>query len=546
LISPARGLPPWLRVRLIIPLLALTPLLLALDRPVMVDDTLFLKAAAQILHDPLRPYDFVVNWYGWPEWFWDVFKNPPGVSYWLAAAQALGAKSERALHLTLWPFAIAAVVGGVRLAQRFVDEAEWVTAAWVATPAFLVSAATLMADVPALALSLWGMSLWIEGVDEDSSRLRRTGALLVGGAVIVKYTALVAVAALAAYVLVTRERDGRRGLGDLWLASLPSFGWGLLTLGTMERVHMVDALVLGGGGFDPNPGWFAHRAVALLTFLAGSGVAVVLLASGALRRAALAIAGIAVAVGVIAALATPWIWPPKALPPGTLFFVGAFAAAGALVLGRAFVESGEDRDARFLAVWAGLQILFLWLWSWTIAARFVLPLLVPVTLLLARGLARDRARRAPVMLGAAVAVSLLAAIVVLRADDFAGELPRRALPKLGAQMRAEGRRPWFVGAWGFQYYAEAAGLERVDTRGAVPKTGDLILQPYYAANNQLPPMLAGRLREVGEVTAPAPPLGLHTMNLNVAAGYHSSAYGPLPYFRAHLPAEGIKIWVVRR
>jgi hypothetical protein len=44
--------------------------------------------------------------------------------------------------------------------------------------------------------------------------------------------------------------------------------------------------------------------------------------------------------------------------------------------------------------------------------------------------------------------------------------------------------------------------------------------------------------------APAPPFNLHTMNLNVGAGLHSSVFGPLPYFPAHLPAEGIKVWLV--
>ncbi|MBI1736326.1 MAG: glycosyltransferase family 39 protein [Candidatus Rokubacteria bacterium] len=536
---------PWRRARALAPLLVLLPVLTVLDRPVMIDDTLFLKAAAQILRDPARPYDFTVNWYGWSELFWEVFKNPPGLSYWLAAAQALGVTGEVGLHLVLLPFAIAAVLGGLRLGRRFVGTAEWTTAAWAASPAFVVAAASLMADVPALALSLWGLALWIEGVDRKDSRRRRLGALLAGLAVILKYTSVLAVAVLAAYVLVGRARGRRRGLGDLWVASLPSFAWGLLTLGTTGRVHMMDALVVGGGGFDPNPGWFGHRAIAILTFVAGTGIATVVLAALAARgRTALVHAGSAVAIGVGAAVLTPWIWPVRALRPGSVAFVGLLAAAGAFVLLRAFADAWLDRDSRFLAVWAALHVVYLWLWSWTIAGRFVLPLLVPVTFLLARALARERPGRAPAVFATAAALALAAAFLLVRADSFAGEVYRRAVPALAAQARQEGRRAWFVGSWGFQHYAEAARLERIDTNRVTARGGDLIFQPYYAANAELPPAVVGRLRQVGDVRAPAPLLDLHTMNLNVGAGYHSSAFGPVPYFRAHVPAEGIKVWLV--
>src|SRR5688500_6322343 len=116
--------------RALVPLAVLLPLVLALDRPVMIDDPLFLKVATQILRDPLRPYDFIMNWYGWPEGFWDIFKNPPLVSYWLAVVRGLGATGERLEHVALLPFAVAAVLGGMRLARRFVARAGWATVSW--------------------------------------------------------------------------------------------------------------------------------------------------------------------------------------------------------------------------------------------------------------------------------------------------------------------------------------------------------------------------------------------------------------------------------
>jgi hypothetical protein len=254
----------------------------------------------------------------------------------------------------------------------------------------------------------------------------------------------------------------------------------------------------------------------------------------------------ALARGVAAAVATPWFWSSRALTAFSLLGVAVFGFAGAFALLAALDEGRTDRDGRFLALWLILQVVYLWLWSWTIAARFILPALVPLVLLLARRIERDRAERAVWIFAVAATVALVPAFALLRADSFAGEIYRRAIPAVAAQARSEGRKVYFVGAWGFQYYAEAAGFERLDVRVAAPPVDALILQPYYAGNNELPPALVPRLREIANLTAPAPPLDLHTMNINVGAGYHASAFGPLPFVRAHLPAEGIKVWLVAR
>jgi len=56
-----------------------------IDKPFHIDDTIFLEGAKQILSDPIRPYDRVINWYFYPEPMWEVNQNPPGNSYLLAA-----------------------------------------------------------------------------------------------------------------------------------------------------------------------------------------------------------------------------------------------------------------------------------------------------------------------------------------------------------------------------------------------------------------------------------------------------------------------------
>ena len=88
-------------------------------------------------------------------------------------------------------------------------------------------------------------------------------------------------------------------------------------------------------------------------------------------------------------------------------------------------------------------------------------------------------------------------------------------------------------------------MVRLDVRTPRVASGDLILQPYFVANNELPAALTGQLMQVASIPGPAPTFDLHTMNLHAGAGFYSSVYGPLPFFRAHLPADGVMAWIVR-
>jgi hypothetical protein len=517
----------------------------------MIDDALFLKVAAQILREPLQPFAVDVNWYGWNEPLWGVFKNPPGLSYWLAGVQALGGRSETLWHLSLLPFSIAAAVAGVRLAQRFTVSPAWTTAAWVASPAFLVSASTLMADVPSLAFTLWGLVLWLDGIDGDSARQRRLGALLTGVAMILKYTAALGVPTLLLYAaLRASPRRWRRQVLDVWPAVLPAAAWALVSLAGAGRIHLIDSLLLRGGGLDPNPGWFAHRAIALLTFVAGAGVFPLVftatLVTSPRGRWLTALGG---AIGVAAGVATPLIWSPRGLLPGAVPFVAVLAGVGACALlstaKHAWMAAAGDRDAVFLAACVGLHVAFLWLWSWTVAARFVLPMLVPLALLLGRMLESRSRETRRLLLGSAALVAFVLSCALLRADRAPGDFHRRVVADISAQARGEHRPAQFVGAWGFAYYAEQAGMAHLDVRARLVAPGELVLQPYFVANNELPPSLVPRLAQVASIPAPAPMLGLQTMNMHAGAGFYSSVYGPLPFVRAALPADGLVVWLVR-
>ena len=68
--------------------------LFALIKPVHIDDTVVLHVAANILHDPLRPFAGEFFWLETPQPLAKVTTNPPLVSYWLAPWIALAGYRE--------------------------------------------------------------------------------------------------------------------------------------------------------------------------------------------------------------------------------------------------------------------------------------------------------------------------------------------------------------------------------------------------------------------------------------------------------------------
>jgi 4-amino-4-deoxy-L-arabinose transferase-like glycosyltransferase len=133
-----------------------------------IDDTLFLKLAQQIQEHPLDFFGFQVNWHFTPQPMAEVTKNPPLWGYALAAAASVLGFGETGLHFFAMIPAVFAVWGTYRLAQRCTANPMFAALVTLFMPAFLVSSTTVMCDTAMLALWMWALVLWLEGLDESS------------------------------------------------------------------------------------------------------------------------------------------------------------------------------------------------------------------------------------------------------------------------------------------------------------------------------------------------------------------------------------------
>jgi 4-amino-4-deoxy-L-arabinose transferase-like glycosyltransferase len=188
-----------------------------------IDDPIFLWTAEQISQAPLDFYGFEINWYGQLQPMYEITKNPPLTSFYLAAVAAVSGWSEVALHLGMLLPALALVLGVRALAARLCDTPTLSAAIALATPALLVSATTLMSDVSMLALWCWGVVYFLRALDDDRATSALQAGLLVGLCALTKYFGVALLPLLFVHGWTRKRRPGAWLLAFappllLWLA----------------------------------------------------------------------------------------------------------------------------------------------------------------------------------------------------------------------------------------------------------------------------------------------------------------------------------------
>ena len=522
--SPARRELAWLL------LLTLGLTVPFLTQAFHIDDPTFIAIARQIARDPWHPYSFSINWLGSERPAFSVLANPPLVPAYIALARFLVGESEVGLHAAFIPIALLAAWGAWRCAGCFVRHRAMATALYLATPAFVVSAHTLMPDVALVALFSHAVASFVTGLRERRSRPVAVGAVLAGLACLTRYNGLVLIPLFGVAWWLHRAGNARRAA---WIG-VPV---GVMALWTWHNVatygapHMLAAASVQGllGGAV----WRFAKAAATLSYLGGAGVfplAVVAVVglSPALRTGTLWSAAWAVPV----ALVTTWLYGqsvPATLAIGLLLVVCGVYLAGAFHLARHgtadAVRRGLGGDAAgrlLLAAWLGGVLLFNQLLLFA-SVRYLLPALVPAVLVLTCVL-EESTDRARAWLAGSAAVTLALALGLSVGDmrlanaerTFASHLSRlSAGPDLPAGTR------WFVGHWGFQYYMERAGARALDAENDALQAGDLVVLSRYADPHRVHPDLLQRLKLLRIVDVPSRWL-LRTLSHQAPGFFHAN------------------------
>jgi 4-amino-4-deoxy-L-arabinose transferase-like glycosyltransferase len=501
-----------------------------------MDDPLFLKAAGQIRSNPLDFYGFSVNWYGTEQPMWEVTKNPPLGSFFLALASALVGWSEIALHLAFLLPAIAAALGTLALARRFCARPVVATLAAIATPAFLVSSTNVMCDVLLVAFWVWAVELWIRGMESGRASLLVMSGALIALAALTKYFGVALVPLLFVDGLARNRRPG------WWVAALlvpivALTGYQVWTRDLYGRGLLSDAAAYSSLiRFRSGP-LLSAKIVAGLSFAGGCLASVALFAPWLWRARTLAVAG---AAGVLLAVAARLGLPAKSLGvtgAGSLVQLTIFglAGAGVVALAAADVWPRCDADSILLGLWVTGTLLFAVLFNWTVNARSLLPAVPAVGILIARRLER-RPRPLPgarILPAAQLAAALVLSLAVAWADWRLADSARTAAANLSAAGGGSGTL-WFEGHWGFQHYMEAQGARALDWRRSRLAPGDRVAIPIDNANVVALPADAVVHRAIRDF--PVLPF-LATLSPPLRAGFYLDDWGPLPFAFGRVPPE---------
>jgi hypothetical protein len=151
-------------------------------------------------------------------------------------------------------------------------------------------------------------------------------------------------------------------------------------------------------------------------------------------------------------------------------------------------------------------------------------------------------RRAWTAAGVTAVLGSLLGLAMLRADaNFAGA-GRAAAATLIAPRVAAGQQVWYVGHWGFQWYAERAGARFFSLSPPYPMPGDLVVE----SRNSNPQIDTDLIREVlvpvGLLEDATP--GGRLMDRKAGAGFFSNTWGYLPWAWSDEPIDSFFTWRV--
>lgn len=535
---------PALRDHLILAAIFLIFLAPFIDKAVHIDDPLFIWPSLWLREHPGHAYSFALNWFGVTKPMPVTNFNPPLTSYWIALISSTFGFSEPVLHAGFFLAAFVSLSGIYFLAKEWSGRPFLSAIIALVTPVFFISTTTLMCDMLMFAFSIWSVVLWQTGLRSGKVGLLLLAGVLLGAAILTKYTAVSLVGLLVVLGALHERRAG------WWLAALAvpllmlaafevstaqTYGKGLFSLA--NQYASANRSVFGGG--------WAAKLMSGLAFAGGSSLPILLFAPLLWTRRVLLAGGL----GIFALCLGILLWLKKIGPmelagrkEGYWLFVvqmALMAGAGLHLLLLSVMEWRQRRDdiSAVIGLWIIGTFVLGAVLNWTVSARTFLPMIAPAAILIARrvqwpesGPPKWTDIRSYWPLIASAAVTLL----VARGDLRLANSARDAALQTAIKYRPSGARIWFEGHWGLQYYLQNVNAQPVDYRRTTLSPGDLLILPSNNTNIDPP---AGDSAVLLEVIEFQPCSWLTTMNTATGAGFYAADWGPIPFAFGRVPPE---------
>ena len=544
-----------------------------LDRPFHLDDNQFIRIARNILRDPWRPFagptsplytegltgdELALMERG--VYTFQTWVHPPLQPYVIALVVRLsGGLRERPQHLAYLFFTLLAGVSAYLLARRFTEAPRGAALCLIVSPVFIISAHSVMSEMPMLAFYHMAVLTYVYGIDRDNRGWLVASGVCVGLTMLTRYTAVTVLPVLAAYGLLRGARPGPVLL-PFGVAALLFGAWEWQNYQQFHEMHSLStttvAARLAGHGTGAAALSVLPRTIAFLVHVGGVMIFPLhlLLAFLRGRRRGLLYAALAGLTLLGLRLNPAGLFegytPGQLLLLAFLFTSGLFTAGCVLGMGLAPFLSGGVGSVRRSADRVMLCVWFLSVLGGSIvglpfsAARYLLPLALPLVLLVFNA-ARDAWGGGPRFKWFAASAVVLTGLLGLNMAyvDYAQARVYKAFTEHFAQSFPDRQRVWFVGEFGFRLYMEDLGCFYLPEEDKRPTEGDLLVHAREAIIHYASDDVMSRARLLrSESYAVETPLRIN--DGGARAGYYSHGWGLLPYYFSRQAAERFDIFRV--
>lgn len=504
-----------------------------LTKAVHIDDTVYLEMARHIRSDPLHPMSGQINWSNTAEPIYSI-NQPPFMCYLYALTMSVFGDSEIALHFLLSLFSLGAIYLFFILARQFAPQNRLIlTATFCLGPVF-IPGQNLMMDIPVVAL--W-LTFFVLVFNKKIKPLFRYifAAVILSIAFLIKYTSLILMPIL--FFDILQKRDWR----FLWTGCVPViilFGWSLFNIYDYGGIH-----ILGRPVSPPN---LMRLGYGLTDWLVCVGAvcpfSIILIPPRRDRLAWLGLLLLAAAAFLFIIynsnnfnLGRPTSW--RAIFGGIFFGNGVLLFASTLYYGArncivAYREKRQNEKSCHIIFLAWLlgAMAFIVLFAPFVAVRHIL-IVVPVVLLILNIGVFVRMAKKWLVIGMLATVFLGVTLGI--SDWIYADTYRVQAKKIGEKLRTKRENTiWYLGHWGWQWYASREGLKLYDYKLAKLKVGDILVVPHLVDKQLIRISPLCRLKWIDLITVHETPFTFFRSMADRPIGglyYHRFMDGSLPW-----------------
>lgn len=447
-----------------------------------IDDTFVLAITENIIHTPLDPLRGEIDWTGNVAPIIETTTNPVFISYFLAPFAAISDYNEIVLHSAMMVFIFLYAFSLLFFCQRFAHGSWYPLLFALVNPAVMISG-NVMRDTPALGLATAGLALFIYGTDENRKPHLFLGSLLAGLAVMAKYSAIITLPVMILYPLLKRKYST-----VIWI-------WPLLACILAWCIHnkiyygMTHMAFLAAQKHQMAPKSWQNKTCGALMLTGGTLFLFPLfLYSELLLKRWRSI----LLLTIVGAISGYWVYSywQRQVDAFYLFL----SVTGTILLFIALIEGfkksipllrnwqNEDAsDSLFLMAWLCAPILFSILFVPFQAIRHLLVALPPLAILLFLSLPPQETWRKSVKVFCFILFLVQAGIsfAVHYADCEYADVYRQQVTELKEHWGRPSSQPWYLGHWGWKFYADRAGFRQFHYNREWPKKGDILFWPEY-------------------------------------------------------------------